>query len=195
MSKIFLGILYLFSGILYPKVVFDFSQRNEPPFSATKRLEMGEKFPQELQFFIESAGNSFKYDFDIHIFTKKAYKNLFLKEISYIFEGGTGYFLKNAKFILPTKVYDIDEEQVFPCWITDSAHYWTRGIFMKPTKKTKRLPQVNFEKVFKNKKPGMSFKVKIICVYSFDDEPEEREESVFEVRCSEGEYVSPFLFW
>ncbi|MDE6245622.1 MAG: hypothetical protein K2M50_08200 [Treponemataceae bacterium] len=75
------------------------------------------------------------------IFKKKEYKNLFLKEISYIFDGKTGCFLENAKFILPIQVYNVDEEQLFPCWITDSAHYWSRGIFMKSVKKRRCFPE------------------------------------------------------
>lgn len=66
------------AGWIYPKVVFTFSQRNEPPFSAEQRLAAGEKFPQELLFFIGVAGNNFKYDFDMHVFTKKAYKRDFI---------------------------------------------------------------------------------------------------------------------
>lgn len=118
-----------------------------------------------------------------------------IREISYIFERKTDRFLKNAKFILPTKIYDIDEEQVFPCWITDSAHYWTRGIFMKPAKKTKRLPRVNFEKVFKNKKPWETFPFTLTTVYHFDDEDVKTLELEYDVHALEGEYVSPFLFW
>lgn len=66
---------------------------------------------------------------------------------------------------------------------------------MKSVKKTKRLPRVNFEKIFKNKKPGMSFRIKIVSIYNFDDEPQKTEEFVFKIQCSKGKYVSPFLFW
>lgn len=57
------------------------------------------------------------------------------------------------------------------------------------------LPRVNFEKVFKNKKSVMSFRIKLVCVYNFDDEPQKTEESVFEVQYSERKYVSPFIGW
>ncbi len=182
------------AGWIYPKVVFTFSQKNEPPFSATKRLAAGEKFPQELQFLIDVAGNNFKYDFDIRVFTKKAYKSLFIKEISYAFEGETGRFLKNAKFILPKNVCGADEEGAFPYWVTDSAHYWTCTVFMKPANKMKMLPRVNFEKVFKKKKPWETFPFTLKIVYQFDDEDVKTLELEYDVHALEGKYVSPFMF-
>ncbi|MGN0728830.1 hypothetical protein [Treponema sp.] len=181
------------AGILYPKVAFDFSQINEPPVSARKRLEAGERFPQELQFFMDVEGNNFKYDIEVYIFSKKVHTRLLVKDISYVFEGKKGCFLKNAEFILPENVCRIDEKQIFPCWIANGEYYWTADIFMKPVHKS--LPKVNFEKIFRGKKAGDSFTFKMSCTYSFDDEEERTLELEYRVRCSKGEWVSPFMGW
>lgn len=184
-----------FSGILYPKHRFYFTQENEPPLSAQERLESGDKFSQEVQFFIDFAGNNFKYDIEPYIFTKRAYKKFELKELSYSFEGTNGLLLTDASFLFPAKICSIDEEREFPCWITDSKHsyYWTRGLGLTPI--SKPFPRVNFGKIFKGKKAGETFTFKMSCTYSFDDEPQKTEEKLFKVRCYKGEYVSPFMGW
>ena len=71
----------LFAGILYPKTVYDIAQKDQPPLSIKKRFAKGSECAQELLFTFRRAGNNFKYDTYLDVFTKKPYPRLVIKTL------------------------------------------------------------------------------------------------------------------
>jgi hypothetical protein len=166
-----------FAGLLFPKKVFSFHPiGQQPPSSKIDRLKAGSEYTQTFTFYFSQAGNSFTAYFVPTIFINNPYKILHIKEMKYEWEGNTGVFLKDKNFDLPN--FNIPSE---------NGWYWIHGIgvFFK----------VNFEKVFKGKKPGDEFLFTLILVYSFDDEPENTQVLEYNVVTFKGEYISLFMGW
>jgi hypothetical protein len=71
--------------------------------------------------------------------------------------------------------------------------YWVR-LRRRSIVKNKIFLDVNFNKLFRGKRPGDKFYFTTKMVYSFDDEPEIIQVNTYEVNAFKGEYVSPFNF-
>ena len=178
---IFLGLLMMsllscsiFRGILYPKIIYSFSPIDPPPDSANVRLDAGGDYPQVFTFWFTQAGNTFRAYFVPTIFVNTPYKVLYVKEMSYDWEGNKGVFLREKSFELPVDSY-----------IVQNGWYWLGGVG--------DFFNTNFEKIFEDKKPGDKFLFKLALSYSFDDEPEQTQVLEYNVTTMKGEYVSPFM--
>jgi len=148
----------------------------QPPSSASKRLIAGDEYPQNFTFFFSQAGNSFTAYFVPTIFVDKPYNTLFVKEMKFEWESKTEILLKDTSFNMPVNSY-----------ISQNDWYWVCGIG--------DFYSVKFEKLFKGKKPGDEFIVKLTLVYSFDDEPEKIQVLEYEVTALKNEYTSIFMGW
>ena len=167
----------MFGGVLFPKVKFSFTDLGERiPSSADARLAAGAEYPQTFKFYFLPSGNSFTKPFYITIFINKPYKSLYIKEMSYEYDNGKGkgIFLSDKTFKIP-----IDEYLFFNGW------YWGNSL-------GEPFFEVNFEKVFIDKKPGDEFDFKLALIYSFDEEPEETQIFNYNVTAIKGEYTSIF---
>lgn len=165
----------LFEGILYPKVRFSFTQNGDvPPSSAEKRLEMGDRYSENITFFFSQAGNTFEAYFIPTIFVKKPYKEFYLHEMRFEYDN-------NNDIVLTDKLFSLPDE-----YIAKNGWFWKGGI-------GKDFFYINFEKLFKNKKPGDKFLFKIILRYSFDREPEISQVLEYTVTVIKGEYISPWM--
>jgi len=164
-----------FSGVLYPKVRFSITSVVDLPDNADMRLEFGDRYPQTFSFDFSQAGNTFEKYFVPTIFTKRNYRSLNIKTMEYEYENIHGIFLQDRYFILPENDY-----------IEKNGWYWRRGVggvfFSK-----------NLEKIFKNKKPGDVFMLKILLTYSFDEGEEVTQLLEYNVHVVKGEYISPFM--
>ena len=165
-----------FAGILFPRIKFSFSPVGEqPPTTASERLNAGAKYPQTFKFYFSRAGNSFQYYFVPTIFVNKPYRVLHIKEMKYEWENNTGIFFENRSFELPVRYY-----------ITQNDWYWLGGIA--------DFFNINFEKIFKGKKQGDKFLFRLIIIYSLDDEPENTQVLEYNVTAIKGEYINYLIY-
>jgi len=169
----------IFAGIVYPKKQFMFVpiyEEGEPPGGSSDRLNAGAAYPQPIIVYIRKKGpNHFEMFFATTIFVNKPYDTLHIKEMSYEWEGNTGVFVKEQNFKIFTNRY-----------VTNDNWYWYN--------KLGGLPDVNFEKLFRNKKIGDEFKFSLKFVYSFDEEPENLQCLDYNVEVYKGEYFpSPWF--
>lgn len=188
----FTAIILLTSctGFLYPKIVFDFEELwDAPPSSATKRLELKDKYLQEIMLLFRQPGNKFKTYLDMRIFVQKQYKSLIIKEMRYHWDEGEGLFLKDAKFKLPEYVSETGSKPNH--YFGKDGYYWTYQL--QPVEIKEGDLFVDFQKVFKDRKPGEIFKASIEIDYSFDDEPVKQLILDYEVTAIKGSYTSPFM--
>jgi len=164
-----------FAGIFYPKVVFSFKSLGEnPPSVADDRLSMGAKYPQIFKIRFSQAGNSFKKSFLADIFVDEPYKMLNVKELSYTWQEGEGVFYTD-------KVFEIGG------YLSANGWYWTQKL-------GEPLYRMNFEKIFKNKKPGDTFWFTLKIVFSFDDGPEQTQILEYNVVTVKKKYSPLFYF-
>ena len=178
LAGIFIMSCNAFPGILYPRVKFSITYIDHPPSSSTDRLEAGDKYPQAIDFCFSRAGNSFKSYFVPCIFTNKLYRSLHVKSMAYEYDDVRGIFLQDKTFALPLEGFS-----------EGNGWYWRNGIGSE-------FFSINFEKVFKNKKPGDEFTFKIMLVYSFDDNEEEITQVLeYYITAIKGRYVSLFMGW
>jgi len=176
----FMGICFMdcssCAGILYPKVFFCFKSLGEnPPSVADDRLSMGDKYPQVFKIRFSQAGNSFKKSFLSTIFVNEPYEMLNVKELSYTWQEGECVFYTD-------KVFEIGG------YLSANGWYWLGGL-------GKPLYRMNFEKIFKNKKPGDTFWFTLKIVFSFDDESEQTQILEYNIVTAKKEYFPPFLGW
>ena len=165
----------LFAGVLFPRIRFSFSQEGgNPPFGAEKRLNAGAEYPQTFNFYFSRAGNSFKTYFDTVIFINKPYRVLHIKEMKYEWENNTGVFLEDRSFELSV----ING-------VAQNGWYWLRI--------QSDFFNVNFEKIFKGKKPGDKFLFRLTIIYSLDDELENTQVLEYNVTALKGKYFSSFM--
>jgi len=155
-----------------------------PPFSATKRLEPGSKYEQEIIINFRQSGNSFKTTLQFDIFVKKPYKQIKITEVWYFYEGKNGSLSKDTIFKLPECI--IEEPEDPGCYLSQNGYFWT---FIKDIK----LPGEDFQKIFKDKKPGDKFTFTIEIEYSFDDGDTWILSIEYEVTAEKGRYISPFM--
>ena len=175
----------------YPKVVFDFKQLGDaPPYSASERLKLKDKYSQEIMINFIRGGNEYKTSLNMIIFIKKPYKYLNIKNINYLYANEKGEFLNDAKFKLPEYVSETEIKTNY--YYGKDGYYWTFQV--KPLDKKKGQPKIDFQKIFKHKKPGDKFKFKIEIEYSFDDEPVQFLTLQYEVTAAKGRYISPLDF-
>ncbi len=87
---------------------------------------------------------------------------------------------ENAKILLTDKKYDLSVED----YLTNGVWYWgyVQGFY-----------STNFEKIFKGKKTGDTFLIKLKLLYSFDEEEEKEQILEYNVVVTEGRYISPFM--
>ena len=187
-----------FAGILYPKILYNIKQKNQPPLSIKERFAKGLEYGQELLFTFRRSGNGFKYRIYLDVFTREAYSGILIKKMWITYGGKEYQILEDISLAIPGSVVPveaIDNHSNKDEWLSDGEFYFTQGIYMRPRHGSKPFPGVDFGKIFKGKKAGETFTFKMSCTYSFDDEPQKTEERLFNVRCHKGEYVSPFMGW
>jgi len=80
-------------GVSFPEKDFIFyyvDLEHTPPFSVTKRLNAGDKYPQTFNILIMSGANQFYHTFMIDMFVNKPYEALHIKEMKYEWENNQG---------------------------------------------------------------------------------------------------------
>lgn len=135
----------IFAGILYPKVEFSI-------------YPVDREYGEDKSFLLINVWrhqfSQFKQPVRFRLRKNKPYEQIYIKEISYEFDGNSGVYLKNISIILS--------------WIkSDDNNGWYTTFFM--------LRPVNFRKIFCDKTPGEKFEFKWIVRYHYDDEPEQTE--------------------
>jgi hypothetical protein len=166
----------LFGGITHPKIDFSYDDLDDlPPFAKEQRFEAGDKYPQEITFFLRRYGNDFKTVFAPSFFVKKPYEKLVLYEMRCEWDTGDIVLASNKEYFLEKEYYRERD-----------GYYW-RGVRFGPG----GFLQADFTKIFKNKKPGDEFDVKFTLRYSFEDEPERTEVLEFHVKAYKGEWKWP----
>lgn len=188
--------MYAFgAGIFYPKIIFSFDNLDENFYwgAADKACDSASESTPEINVLFRQPGNSFKAEFFPVFLTKKNYAKLYIKSITYIYENKEFTALEDAVFILPEKIIGMDSNEIG--WITNGTYYWLNGWTAKcenPNDKSKKWPETNFEKIFKNKKAGDNFPFSIKIIYNFDEEDEKTLLILFTVIAIKGWYTSIF---
>ena len=185
----------LFAGILYPKTVYDIAQKDQPPLSIKKRFAKGSECAQELLFTFRRAGNNFKYDTYLDVFTKKPYPRLVIKTLRITYGGTERTVMEGATFAIPKALMPlsmIDSRTHRDEWFTDGEFYFTQGIFMRPLQAGKGFPKIDFQKIFGRKnRSDTSFT--LTCTYQFDGEAEQTFTADYTARSVSGQYIPPFF--
>jgi hypothetical protein len=186
-----LVLIFNCKGFFYPKVVFTFKQLGvSPPFSASERLKLKDKYSQEIILDFQQGNNQFKTSINIILFVRIPYNYLYIQKMKYDWENGSGLFLSDAAFKLPNKISDTGNES--NSYYRRDDYYWT--IQLKPIDKRKSQPYIDFQDIFTNKKPGEKFNLRISIEYSFDKEPAKTLEIDYQVTAVKGRYISHFNF-
>ena len=184
-----------FAGILYPKIVYDIKQKNQPPLSIKKRFANGSEYGQELLFTFRRAGNNFKYRIYLDVFTRKAYSGILIKKMWVTYGGKEYQVLKDISLAIPEKVVSveaIDKHTNKDEWLSNGEFYFTQGIYMHPRQGSKEFPKINFQKIFgSEKKRDITFT--LTCIYQFDGDIEKMIEVHYNVSCFDGKYIPPFF--
>ncbi len=156
-------------------IAYAIDQENCPPCGMTNRFQSGNIFEQEIFLFWGARWDSKNkkaapYNVCVEIYTRKLYKKLVLKEISYIYEGKKGIITENAEFRLPDIVSTLKENP--DSWRSDGNNYWLNGeIFAHPVDSSKGWPKIDFNTLFSNhQKLNEEFAFQLVFIYQFDDE-------------------------
>lgn len=183
------------AGIFYPRLFFTFDNIDNNFYwgAADKACELATEKTPEINILFRQPGNSFKTEFYPVFLTKKNYSNIFVKNITYIYEENEITVLSDVKFMLTPNVRGIEEHK--KGWITNGIYYCINGRDAEPEDwkdKSKLWPETNFEKIFKGKKNGDEFFFDVRITYRFDNEEEKTLLVPFKVKTFKGKYISPF---
>ena len=195
---LFLGVSKMFAfgaGIFYPKLFFTFDnvENNFYWGAADEACELATEKTPEINVLFRQPGNRFKAEFYPIFLTKKNYSNLYINKIIYVYEEKEIIALQDANFTLSPDIRNMGDNK--DGWITNGTYYWMNGWCANPENwkdKSKLWPKINFEKIFKKKKPGDTFPFRVRIIYRFDDEEEKQLDIDFIVTTFKGEYVSIF---
>jgi hypothetical protein len=135
---------------------------------------MGDRYPEAITFLFSQAGNSFEAYFVPTIFVQKPYRKFYLHEMSFEFD-------ENNDVVSSARLFSLSDG-----YIERNGWFWRGGIGQD-------FFHVNFEKLFKDKKPGDKFLFRIILRYSFDTEAEILQILEYTVTAAKGEYFSPWM--
>ena len=95
----------LFSGLLYPKIVYNFYSSENIPYEADDRFELAEKFQEPIIFYFSQSLNNFKVNLIPIFFLKKKSKVLDINEMLFEWPNGSRIFIKNKKYIKNKKMF------------------------------------------------------------------------------------------
>lgn len=185
----------LFAGILYPKIVYDIKQKNQPPLSIKKRFARGGEYEQELLFTFRRSGNDFKYCIYLDVFVKRVYSGMVIKKMWITYGEKEYQILKNISLSIPESVMPlemIDKHVNNGEWFSDGEFYFTQGIFMHPRQGSKGFPKINFRKIFGSEKMH-DITFTLTYTYQFDGDIEKTMENEYDVSCFQGQYIPPFF--
>jgi hypothetical protein len=166
---------FLLRGIAYPWYWYSFMGTSNIPEKYAERLEAGARFPQALDFYINSTPYYFDFKgyFDTTVFVNKLYRELRIIELVCEWEG------KRVVLVSDTTVPLGEPSMSKNGWYL----YGHRRFY------------VNFSKLFSGKKRGDIFPVTFTVRFSFDDEPEQSETMAYEVGVSKASPPNPFVIW
>lgn len=183
-------------GIFYPKIVFGFKPISNFYWgSAYTAMDMADNTTPEINVLFRRAGNNFKSSFYPVFLTKKAYSQIYINKIMYIYENNNITVLENAIFTFPDKIIKSTKELNEIGWLTNGEYYCLNGWSAEPENwkdKAKLWPETNFSKIFKDKKVGDEFSFKIMIYYQFDSEEMKLITLDFKVTAAKGRFVSIF---
>jgi hypothetical protein len=193
----------LFPGIRYPVVDYEIEAVN--PVNGNPRLDYRDerkKYPEGFTIgFIAYGFEQFKrYSFE-HIVSTIPYQKLYIKKISYEGGGGKGVFATNTLkefsgicindtiyeftgLIIKRDDYILHEKN----WWMKYENGWYDTYFNIIS------DEINFHKIFTNKKIGDIFVFKIICEYICDDGPLITQTLTYNVEAKRGKYRAGALF-
>lgn len=190
---ILIAFICIFKSI-YPRIVYDLNNLDSW-YSPIEAFEKSEEATSEINIFFEITGNNFKTDMYPVFLTKKNYSRLYVKKISYIYEGNEYVVQTDAYYDLCSDIRKMDENK--DGWITNGIYYWMNGLSVEPQSKKNKTsvwPRTNFRKIFKHRKIGEEFPFSVLLIYQFDDEEEKVAEIKYMVVPVKNEYISPF-YW
>lgn len=186
--------IYFLKKSIYPRIVYDLNNLDSW-YSPIEAFEKSEEATSEINIFFEITGNNFKTDMYPVFLTKKNYSRLYVKKISYIYEGNEYVVQTDAYYDLCSDIRKMDENK--RGWITNGTYYWMNGLSAELQSKKNRTsawPRTNFRKIFKHRKIGERFPFTVLLIYQFDDEEEKVAEIKYMVVPVKNEYISPFYF-
>ncbi len=165
---------------------YEINQENSPPCGMKNRLESGNAFEQEIYFIWWTRWNKKQqkaepYNVCVEIYTKKQYKKLIIKELSYVYEGKTDLICENVEFKLPETISTLEENP--DSWRSDGNNFWLNGeLFAHPIEKSKGWPKIDFTSLFSNHKTiDEEFDLQLLLQYQFDDDPIKNETIKYKV--------------
>lgn len=203
MKKLFTLVLILLGvqmyslggGFFYPKIVFSFELLNPHCiYGAEQCLKEASSDSLEILFFFRQQGNNFEKIFQPIFLTRKPYKTVRIIDLSYQTSEKVGSFLKDAVFKITNDVVPVGSQNEGYVTI-DGSYYWLNGLLAKAENNKKNWPEVNFEKIFNNKRPGDVFPFTLIVHYQFDEDEIKKLELNYHVKVLKGRYISPFAGW
>ena len=197
MKKVLVFLIFCISTLLLSCVTnradnieyylsYEINQENSPPCGMKNRLESGNTFEQEIYFIWWTGWNKRQkkadpYKASVEIYTKKQYKKLIIKELSYVYEGKTDLICENVEFKLPEIVSTLEENP--DSWRSDGKNFWLNGeLFAHSVGNSQGWPKIDFTSLFSNHKTiDEEFEFQLLLKYQFDDDPIKNETIKYKV--------------
>jgi hypothetical protein len=167
-----------FPGILYPIKDFDINLLNSADEPPMRDREPGREYPEGFVIiFHHTALSQFAFRSYNFFYGKRPREKLFIKEVAWEWEGGSGVFTQ------------------------DFLHEFSEGVWARPENGWHCVSwmvgftpyEINFIKMFKKKKLGDIFPFRLVIRYRFDNEPETVQVLEYQVTAQRGAYRPTYL--
>jgi hypothetical protein len=168
-----------FPGILYPIKDFDIHLLNSAGNPNIRDREPGREYPEGFAIIFGRDGSSqFTFATYEHFYGKQSYEKLYIKEVAWEWEGGSGVFTQDFLHEFSEGAW-AHPENGWHCvsWLVGFLPY-----------------HIDFIKMFRKKKLGDIFPFRIVIRYRFDNGPETVQVLEYQVTAQKGAY-SPTYWW